>query len=592
MKQKSLIKTMVIAFVVVMLSFVIAVDGMFYFSARQALLNDQQQEIEMLMDTIKTSIESTQQGEILFEEQLADQLRMASIAAQNALPKKLKDVTTEQLVELKNQLSLQDLTLFQYLEKEDDFEAVKSSNPNEIGLRTGKWSNGNWNKMFKGLMTVHNVTPIENFGEYRPSFWAGPYDTQTTDPTQINKWGYYNDGTTDYLIDPIISSSSLFDFQNTAGVNAYIKSLVDNVESLNEIAVINDKILQGEWEAPNKGNVTWHSERMVLYGTYKWSSEEDLKMAKRAFDNNTQEHAVLRIHGHDVLKSYIPIDITTKNTKGFNRMIFITTSDMRVINSEIKDELGSMLIVALLSLIVGGIGLWASLRYINRQNKVVHDVENMYSANINSLFKTIKEHRHDFNNHIYTLTGLCGMKKFKELEEYLMNLSNIHTAINDIININIPAFCGLIQAKVAYASETGIVFEHHFEGFENVDIGPRKVTDMVRVVGNIIDNAFYAVRQNEHEVKQVAINGSVKRGVITFQIMNNGSPIPGEYMEKIFEHGFSTKPKTNNSGLGLAIVKEILEGYKGNIMVTSDEQATIFTIRVPITSREFIQEPA
>lgn len=592
MRQRSKTRTMIVSFFVVMLTFIITIDTLFYLSARNAITNDQKQEVEMLMNTIKTSIESTQAGEMLFEQALADNLRMASVAARYALPEKLEDVTTEQLVQIKDDLLIQDLTLFDYLEEEDDFVGAKSSDPKQIGMKTGKWSDGLWNQVFYELMTKQEATPIPNFGENLPHFWAGPYDTATSDPTKVRKWGYYNDGTTDYLIDPYIASDHMFEFNETAGVNAHIKALVDNVDFLTEVAVLNDKILQGEWHAPYQKDIEWHSERLVQFGTYNYESTEDLDMAKEAFSQNKQVHAVMTINGTKVLKSYIPITLETNVVKGFDRLIFVTTSDLNGINAGIKEELGSMMVVALVCLVIGGLLLWGVITYINRQDKMFTDVQNLYSENINSLFKSIKEHRHDFNNHIFTLTGLASMKKYDQMEEYLRDLSNIHTSINDIININIPAFSGLIQAKVAQASEAGVHFEHHFEGFDKLSLSTRKITDLVRVVGNIIDNALYAVRESNFDAKKVVITGSVKRGMITFQILNNGKAIPEDSLEKIFEHGFSTKPKTNNSGLGLAIVRQIIQTHKGNIEVTSNDLQTIFTIKIPISNREMLQVSA
>ncbi|MEX1028768.1 MAG: hypothetical protein WDZ91_01840 [Paenibacillaceae bacterium] len=46
------------------------------------------------------------------------------------------------------------------------------------------------------------------------------------------------------------------------------------------------------------------------------------------------------------------------------------------------------------------------------------------------------------------------MKKYDELSGYIKELTKSQSVITDIINVNIPAFYGLLQAKTAYAFGT------------------------------------------------------------------------------------------------------------------------------------------
>ena len=69
------------------------------------------------------------------------------------------------------------------------------------------------------------------------------------------------------------------------------------------------------------------------------------------------------------------------------------------------------------------------------------------------------------------------------------------------------------------------------------------------------------------------------------KIRNNGSIIPPEVIQNVFNPFFTTKE--HGTGLGLAVSKKIVEDHQGSISVKSDEEGTTFTIWLPIkeTSR-------
>lgn len=582
-------KKLMIVYILVMGFLLIFLNGIYYYTMKDSLLEGQKQSIEIMTSHIKSSLEITQSGEMLFEEALSERLRVAAIAAQNMLPHKLADVTTEQLQKVRDKLGIEDLTLFKFLKDQNNFIAAKSSDPNEVGMTTEKWGGGKWNQVFKQLMEKHNATPIKNFGENLPSFWAGPFDTSTSDPTRVSKWGYYNDGTTDYLIDPYISENIINRFKDKAGVQFNIEEQEKANPLILEIGILNDKILQGEWTAPVKENPEWHSERKLLYGNYNYAAKEDLVMAKEAFSKMEKVHQVMEVNGRSVLKTYSPISLKDNVNKGFDRMLIIVTSDMDKLSADLTQKELRISIVALVILVIGGLMIVAVGRYLKSQSRVVDDVQSMYLQNIDSLFRTVKEYRHDFINHIFALSGLARIKKYDQLEEYLRSLTHINKSLNDIVDIRIPAFNGLIQAKSAQALERSISLEYDFQGFGQLNLDILKITDLVRITGNLIDNAFDALQENDENHRKVAIRAKVEQKTLTIQVSNNGEPIPDQLKERIFEHGFSTKPRSNNSGLGLAIVKKLVEGYHGHIVLESTSETTSFRVEIPLAPKELLQ---
>ena len=69
------------------------------------------------------------------------------------------------------------------------------------------------------------------------------------------------------------------------------------------------------------------------------------------------------------------------------------------------------------------------------------------------------------------------------------------------------------------------------------------------------------------------------------QVINHGRTIPKEKLEHIFEKFFrldsSRSAATGGAGLGLAIAKEIVTLHGGMIEVRSEQEVTIFTLKLP-----------
>ncbi|MCD7124792.1 sensor histidine kinase [Limosilactobacillus caviae] len=106
--------------------------------------------------------------------------------------------------------------------------------------------------------------------------------------------------------------------------------------------------------------------------------------------------------------------------------------------------------------------------------------------------------------------------------------------------------------------------------------------DWQSLVHNVLENAAkYSPLNSIIKVSLHSINNQ-----IMFQVIDQGCGIAKENRQKIFERFFredtSHASRIAGSGIGLAIVKKIVEKYKGEIKVQSNQpQGTIFTIYLP-----------
>ncbi|MFH1772505.1 MAG: ATP-binding protein [Candidatus Omnitrophota bacterium] len=92
----------------------------------------------------------------------------------------------------------------------------------------------------------------------------------------------------------------------------------------------------------------------------------------------------------------------------------------------------------------------------------------------------------------------------------------------------------------------------------------------------------YGVLQSGTE-KQSLNSRAAGNTVIICEVIDTGIGIPKNFLSKVFEPFFSTKPSGEGTGLGLAITKSILKKHKGTINIESEEgKGTKVTIALPL----------
>jgi two-component system NtrC family sensor kinase len=138
----------------------------------------------------------------------------------------------------------------------------------------------------------------------------------------------------------------------------------------------------------------------------------------------------------------------------------------------------------------------------------------------------------------------------------------------------------------AEGKDFNITLERDFDPAAGVaDIYPQEIT---RVLLNLISNGFYAATKRafsasegfEPKLKAVTRNIGEK---VEIRIRDNGTGIPVEIREKIFNPFFTTKPAGEGTGLGLSMSHDIVVKQHGGTIdvVTEPGSFTEFTITLP-----------
>lgn len=103
---------------------------------------------------------------------------------------------------------------------------------------------------------------------------------------------------------------------------------------------------------------------------------------------------------------------------------------------------------------------------------------------------------------------------------------------------------------------------------------------IIRVLNNLLTNASQAIPDDRQGRIRVALVANGKHAIV--QVQDNGSGIPAEMQERVFQPNFTTK--SSGTGLGLAMSKNIVEAAGGRIYFASEAgKGTTFFVELPIS---------
>jgi two-component system NtrC family sensor kinase len=122
-----------------------------------------------------------------------------------------------------------------------------------------------------------------------------------------------------------------------------------------------------------------------------------------------------------------------------------------------------------------------------------------------------------------------------------------------------------------------------------IELFPQEIT---RVILNLVSNGFYAVAKRGHEdgaADYDPVLSATTRNLgdsVEIRIRDNGTGIPPEVKDKMFNPFFTTKPAGEGTGLGLSMSHDIIVKQHGGTIDVDTEpgQFTEFRIVLPRTT--------
>ena len=130
----------------------------------------------------------------------------------------------------------------------------------------------------------------------------------------------------------------------------------------------------------------------------------------------------------------------------------------------------------------------------------------------------------------------------------------------------------LSNRAIALYSDRGVQFHSDGPIYASVD-----KEQWSRIIHNLIKNALQSVPEDRQPEIMVRIQKKLGQGIIS--VSDNGTGIPDEMKERVFEPNFTTK--SSGMGLGLAMVRNLIQNFGGTIAFENGKQGAVFTITIP-----------
>ncbi|TWE08458.1 two-component system CitB family sensor kinase [Neobacillus bataviensis] len=205
-------------------------------------------------------------------------------------------------------------------------------------------------------------------------------------------------------------------------------------------------------------------------------------------------------------------------------------------------------------------------------------------SHIKAYAEGLRAQTHEYSNRLYTLLGLIQLGSYKEAIDFISKEVDVAQGFIQFLMKEIPdpIIAGFILGKVSLASELKInLIIDRGSSFKDV---PAEINrDMlVTIIGNLVNNAFEAVRECQKDEKRVTLFLTDLGKELIIEVEDNGVGIESRIQDQIFKPSFSTKKTSSNSGIGLSLAQKAIHDLGGYLTFSSTMgEGTIFTVAIP-----------
>ncbi len=203
-----------------------------------------------------------------------------------------------------------------------------------------------------------------------------------------------------------------------------------------------------------------------------------------------------------------------------------------------------------------------------------------------SVTDTLRAQTHEFANQLHTISGLVQLGEFDAVHDLVGTLTRRRAEINDAVTqrVSDPAVAALLIAKTSLAAESGVRLQLD-PGSRLGALSPALATDVITVLGNLIDNAVEASVGSDPARVTVRIED---RDGLVISVSDTGPGVPQALREEIFARGVTSKTAggpAEQRGIGLALVRLVTAQHGGHAEIGDAEGGgASFVVRLPRAS--------
>jgi GAF domain-containing protein len=196
------------------------------------------------------------------------------------------------------------------------------------------------------------------------------------------------------------------------------------------------------------------------------------------------------------------------------------------------------------------------------------------------LVRSLREQAHEHGNRLHAVSGLLALGEVDEAAQLIADLSDAHLEVRNILDasIHVPVVAGLIFADATVAAQRGISLEIARDSSLRALPPTLSDTQIVTILGNLLDNAFDAVTHvpPERRVVRLRIDDSGGRTVI--EVADHGPGMPTTELVA-FQRGVTSKP--GHDGVGLWLVQEAVTAAMGTVEARASTEGTTIRVAFP-----------
>lgn len=215
------------------------------------------------------------------------------------------------------------------------------------------------------------------------------------------------------------------------------------------------------------------------------------------------------------------------------------------------------------------------------------EIEHMLNtiSEVKRYSEDLRAQTHEFTNKLYVLQGLLQLGEYEQAVEMIQNETRVLQIQNSVVfnQIKDTKIQAILLGKLGKASEKKINFEIDTDSYLEVLPPHFKLSNLILIIGNLLDNAFEAVY--EVDFPTVKFFATDIGSDIIFEVSDNGKGISEKEIPLLFNKGFTTKHGDELRGFGLSNAEEAVQEMNGMIEVQSNQDGgTVFTVYLPKTN--------
>lgn len=198
-----------------------------------------------------------------------------------------------------------------------------------------------------------------------------------------------------------------------------------------------------------------------------------------------------------------------------------------------------------------------------------------------SVTDTLRAQTHEFANQLHTISGLVQLGEFDAVHDLVGTLTRRRAELNDAVTqrVSDPAVAALLIAKTSLAAESGVTLTLETDSHLRA-LPPALATDVITVLGNLIDNAVDVSVGSPRA--QVTVRVLDTDGLL-IAVTDSGPGVPQALRESVFARGVTSKPDVpGGRGIGLALVRLVTAQHGGHAEIADAPLGgASFVVRLP-----------